>query len=117
MSNKYSHEKGVRRFYYQPDSHYCAIVAKDSHAVKEIRERILGYYLTNYKWEQAAFVDLKRGNPAGELISVSPCIADFLIGETEFEDIEIAISPTDLEKYRNKKIGLQKLVEIVDREF
>ncbi len=29
MSNKYSHEESVRKFYYQPGSHYCAIIAKD----------------------------------------------------------------------------------------
>ena len=64
MPNKYSHEKGVRKFYYAPGSHYCAIIAKDRKAVKEIRHKVLDHYLgDHHEYHQTLFLDPGKGKP------------------------------------------------------
>ena len=116
MSNKYKHDHSIRKFYYQPDSHYCAIVVKDDEDIKDIREKILGYFLhETYQSEQTAFFSLGRGKLSGALLYTSPRVADFLIGENYFENVSIVLSPINLEEFRKKKIGLQRLVELTAR--
>jgi hypothetical protein len=111
MSNKYSHEEGVKKFYYSPDSHYCAIIAKDRKHVKEIRHKVLDHYLgSHHEYHQAEFIDHGKGKPVGELIHVKADIAAFLIGETQLGDIKIEISPVTFEDPKLRKANLQQLV-------
>jgi len=113
MVNRYSREEGIKRFYYQPASRYCAIIAQDRHHVREVRKRILEHYLgPDYEYSQVVFVGLRKGRKSvGELIHVEADLAALLIGETRFEDIDIVISPIDFEEFRNKKRGLQRLID------
>jgi hypothetical protein len=59
MSNKYQQKEGLKKFYYQPGSHYCAIVAQDRKHVKEIRHKVLDHYLGQLGQTQFGDIDIE----------------------------------------------------------
>ncbi len=113
MSKKYSHEEGIKKFYYILGSHYCAIVAKDRHDVKEVRHKVLDHYLgAHAEYQQKAFIDLGKGKPVAALIHVKGNIAEKLSGETKFEDIDIELCPVSFEEPLQRKNGLKLLIDM-----
>jgi hypothetical protein len=112
MSNKYSHEQGIKKFYYIQGSHYCVIVAKDIKTVRRIGHKVLDHYLGHAEYHQKEFIDTRKGKPAGALIHVKGNIAEKLTGETKFEDIDIELCPVDFEERQQRKNGLKQLIDM-----
>jgi len=111
MANKYPQEEGVRKFYYQPGTHYCAVIARDRRKVREVRHKVLEHYLgEGYEYKQVLFLDPGKGKPVGALIHVQGDIARILMHETRFEDIDILLSPVDFGVHKQRKASLQQLV-------
>ncbi len=102
----------VKKFYFSPSSHYCAIVAKDKQTIDEIRHKVLDHYIRDPSaCHQKQFIPPGRGNgAAGQLIHVTKNIADKLMGETSYEGIDIEICIIDFDNHNEKKSGLLRLI-------
>ena len=116
MGWKDSINKCVKKFYYSPDSHYCAIIAKDREAITHAREAILTHYLGEchdvYKQKQFIATGKSRGL-AGQLIHMKKeSIANKLIGENKYEGVVIELNPINFDSKYEKKSGLQRLINL-----
>jgi hypothetical protein len=116
MANKYSKERDVKVFYYSLGSHYCAIIGTDRDAISHIREAVLTHFLGECHegvYHQTRFIEPgKARGLAGQLIHITSNIADKINGEDRYEGVSIRLSPINFEEPKQRKSGLQRLVNL-----